>query len=184
MYRGFESLTFRKKNKKTVCPSLLEQAVFYFFARMPSADFRDYAEIPHFARMPSADFRDYAEIPHFARMPSADFRDYAEIPHFSPFQLRVHNGFLTGSYYVITMRLLCDSATFVLISESLPSPFRVLSEFFYVYYPECHSGTTFPFPKGYRTFAEEVNSTESYHARGEQRDRDVANSYTFVLHDE
>jgi len=26
-----------------------------------------------------------------------------------PFPSRVHNGFLTGSYYVITMRLLCDS---------------------------------------------------------------------------
>ena len=31
VYRGFESLTFRRK-KKICCPSLLEQADFYFYA--------------------------------------------------------------------------------------------------------------------------------------------------------
>ena len=37
------------QKEKSVCPSLLEQADFFFcVARMPSADFRDYAEIPLF----------------------------------------------------------------------------------------------------------------------------------------
>ena len=31
LYRGFESLTFRTKNEKSVCPSLLEQADFSLF---------------------------------------------------------------------------------------------------------------------------------------------------------
>ena len=37
------------QKEKSVCPSILEQADFSFcVVRMPSADFRDYAEIPLF----------------------------------------------------------------------------------------------------------------------------------------
>ena len=37
------------QKKKSICPSLLEQVDFFFcVVGMPSADFRDYAEIPLF----------------------------------------------------------------------------------------------------------------------------------------
>ena len=37
------------QKKKSICPSLLEQVDFFFcVVRMPSADFRDYVEIPLF----------------------------------------------------------------------------------------------------------------------------------------
>ena len=39
----------------------LSKQIFLYIVRMPSADFRDYVEIPHFW-MPSADLRDYVAI--------------------------------------------------------------------------------------------------------------------------
>ena len=67
------------KKNSSLHPSLLEGKELFFLYRMPSADWRDYEEIPIYHSSLHPSLLEGKEL-FLYRMPSADWRDYEEIP--------------------------------------------------------------------------------------------------------